>query len=96
MTAAIKFQINNTNERKTMSENATTKTFQQRVDEFVALANQQAAESSVDDANTALIFSAARFSAFSVARKVETAENLKAEKQAVIEYFTQRYAEMLN
>ena len=70
-----------------MSENSATKTFQQRVDEFIALANQQAAESSVDDANTAIIFSAARFNAFSVARKVETAENLKAEKQAAIEYF---------
>lgn len=79
-----------------MSENATTKTFQQRVDEFVALANQQATESSVDDANTAIIFSAARFNAFSVARSVKTAENLQAEKQAAIEYFTQRYAEMLN
>ena len=79
-----------------MSENSATKTFQQRVDEFVALANQQAAESSVDDANTASIFSAARINAFSVARSVKTAENLQAEKQAAIEYFTQRYAEMLN
>lgn len=79
-----------------MSDNSATKTFQQRVDEFVALANQQAAESSVDDANTAIIFSAARFNAFSVARSVKTAENLQAEKQAAIEYFTQRYAEMLD
>lgn len=79
-----------------MSENAPTKTFQQRVDEFIALANQQAAESSVDDANTAIIFSAARFNAFSVARSVESAAILQAEKQAAIEYFTQRYAEMLN
>lgn len=79
-----------------MSENAATKTFQQRVDEFIGLANQQAAESSVDDANTAVLFSAARFNAFSVARSVESAEVLQAEKQAAIEYFTQRYAEMLN
>lgn len=79
-----------------MSENAPTKTFQQRVDEFIALANQQASDSSVDDANTSILFSAARFNAFSVARSVESAENLQAEKQAAIEYFTQRYAEMLN
>lgn len=79
-----------------MSEKSATKTFQQRVDEFVALANQQASESSVDDANTAIIFSAARFNAFSVARSVKSAEILQAEKQAAIEYFTQRYAEMLN
>ena len=55
---AIKFQTHNINERERMSENSPTKTFQQRVDEFIALANQQASDS--------------------------------------IEYFTQRYAEMLN
>lgn len=79
-----------------MSENSPSKTFQERVDEFVAIANEQAAESSVEDVNTAVLFSAARFNAFSVARSVENAENLQAEKQAAIEYFTQRYAEMLN
>ena len=93
---AIKFQTHNINERERMRENSPTKTFQQRVDEFIALANQQAADSSVDDANTSILFSAARFNAFSVARSVESAENLQAEKQAAIEYFTQRYAEMLN
>lgn len=96
ITTAIKFQINNINERERMSENSPTKTFQQRVDEFIAVANQQAADSSVDDVNTSILFSAARFNAFSVARSVESAENLQAEKQAAIEYFTQRYAEMLN
>ncbi|PHS31371.1 MAG: hypothetical protein COA95_06110 [Methylophaga sp.] len=79
-----------------MSENSsTTKTFQQRVDEFIAVANQQAADSSVDDVNTSIIFSAARFNAFSVARSVDSAEKLQAEKQGAIEYFTQRFAEML-
>ncbi|MBE0440013.1 MAG: DUF3144 domain-containing protein [Gammaproteobacteria bacterium] len=79
-----------------MSENSpTTKTFQQRADEFIAVANQQAAESAVDDVNTSILYSAARFNAFSVARSVKTADNLQAEKQGAIEYFTQRYAEML-
>lgn len=79
-----------------MSENSpTTKTFQQRADEFIAVANQQAAVSAVDDVNTSILYSAARFNAFSVARSVETADNLQAEKQQAIEYFTQRYAEML-
>lgn len=79
-----------------MSEKSPTKTFQQRVDEFIALANQQAADSSVDDANTSILFAAARFNAFSVARSVKNATSLQAEKQAAIEYFTQRFAEMLN
>ena len=79
-----------------MSENSATKTFQQRADEFIAVANQQAAESTVDEVNTSVLYSAARFNAFSVARSVKSAEILQAEKQAAIEYFTQRYAEMLN
>ena len=79
-----------------MSENSpTTKTFQQRADEFIAVANQQVAESAVDDVNTSILYSAARFNAFSVSRSVESAEKLQAEKQQAIEYFTQRYAEML-
>lgn len=80
-----------------MSENSpATKTFQQRVDEFIAVANQQVPDSSVDDVNTSILYSAARFNAFSVARSVENAETLQAEKQEAIEYFTQRYAELLN
>ncbi|MFW5427345.1 MAG: DUF3144 domain-containing protein [Methylophagaceae bacterium] len=78
-----------------MSENSpTTKTFQQRADEFIAVANEQVPECSVDDVNTSILFSAARFNAFSVARSVDSAEKLQAEKQAALEYFTQRFAEM--
>lgn len=79
-----------------MSENSPAKkTFQQRADEFIAVANQQVPESSVDDVNTSIIFSASRFNAFSVARSVESADKLQAEKQEAIKFFTQRYAEML-
>jgi len=79
-----------------MSEDSPAKkTFQQRADEFIAVANQQAAESSVDDVNTSIIFSAARFNAFSVARSIDSAEKLQTEKQEAVKYFTQRYTEML-
>ena len=79
-----------------MSEKAPeTKTFQQRVDEFVAVANQQVSDSSVDDVNTSIQFSAARFNAFSVARSVESAEHLKIEREGAIKFFSERYTEML-
>lgn len=79
-----------------MSENSpATKTFQQRADEFIAVANQQVPTSSVDDVNTSILFAAARFNAFSVARAVESAEKLQAEKQEAIKFFTQRFTEML-
>jgi hypothetical protein len=78
-----------------MSENAPAKkTFQQRADEFIAVANQQVPDSSVDDVNTSILFSAARFNAFSVARSVDSAEKLQAEKQEAVKYFTQRFTEM--
>ena len=79
-----------------MSESSpATKTFKDRVDAFIAVANQQVPESSVDDVNTAILYSAARFNAFSVARSVDSAETLQQEKQEAIKYFTQRYAELL-
>jgi hypothetical protein len=89
------FKLNNNIERIIMSENSpATMTFQQRADEFIAVANQQVPDSSVDDVNTSIIFAAARFNAFSVARSVDSADKLQAEKQAALEYFTQRFAEM--
>lgn len=75
-----------------MSEN---KTFQQRADEFIAVANQQVAESSVEDVNTSILYSAARFNAFSVARSVDSADKLQAEKEAAVKYFTDRYRDMV-
>jgi hypothetical protein len=76
-----------------MSEDS--KTFQQRADEFIALANDQAGESSTGDVNTALLYAAARFNAFSVARVVEDADKLQAEKEEALRYFTERYRNLL-
>jgi len=79
-----------------MSENTPAeKTFQERADEFIAVANQQNAETEVENVNSALLFSAARFNVFSTARQFETAEKLEADKQEIIKYFTQRYTDML-
>lgn len=80
-----------------MSENAPAeKTFQERCDEFIAVANQQHAETEVENVNAALLFSAARFNVFSTVRQFDDVEKLKAEKQKIIEYFAQRYAEMMD
>ncbi|OUR74583.1 hypothetical protein A9Q78_00160 [Methylophaga sp. 41_12_T18] len=79
-----------------MSENEPAeKTFQQRADEFIALANQQNAETEVENVNSALLFSAARFNVFSTSRQFDTVEKLEADKQEVINYFSKRYTEML-
>ncbi len=76
-----------------MSEDS--KTFQQRADEFIALANEQAGQTSTGDVNTAILYAAARFNAFSVARVVEDAEKLQLEKEEAIRYFTERYRNLL-
>lgn len=79
-----------------MSENAPTeKTFQERADEFINIANKQNAETEVENVNAAILFSAARFNVFSTARQFDTVDKLEAEKQEAIKYFTQRYTDML-
>jgi hypothetical protein len=79
-----------------MSENAPAeKTFQERCDEFIAVANQQHATTEADSVNSAILFSAARFNVFSTLQQFDDIESLNAEKQQIIEYFAQRYAEMM-
>jgi uncharacterized protein DUF3144 len=79
-----------------MSENVPAeKTFQERADEFIAVANQQNNETEVENVNSALLFSAARFNVFSTVRQFDTVEKLEADKQEIIKYFTQRYTDML-
>ncbi len=79
-----------------MSENAPAeKTFQERCDEFIAVANQQHAETEIENVNAAILFSASRFNVFSTVRQFDDVEKLKAEKQKIVDYFTQRYTDML-
>jgi len=79
-----------------MSENTPAeKTFQERCDEFIDVANQQHLETEAENVNSALLFSAARFNVFSTAPQFDEVEKLKEEKQKIIEYFTQRFAEMM-
>jgi len=79
-----------------MSENAPAeKTFQERCDEFISVANQQHAETEVENVNAALLFSAARFNVFSTVRQFDDVEKLKEEQQKIVDYFSQRYSEMM-
>lgn len=79
-----------------MSENAPAeKTFQERCDEFIDLANQQHAKTDVDNVNASLLFSAARFNVFTTVRQFDDVEKLKEEKQQIVEYFSQRYRDMM-
>ncbi|OUR88983.1 hypothetical protein A9Q92_01770 [Methylophaga sp. 42_8_T64] len=79
-----------------MSENVPAeKTFQERADEFIAVANQQNNETEVENVNSAILFSAARFNVFSTSRQFDTVEKLEADKQEMMKYFTQRYSDML-
>ena len=81
---------------KLMSENAPVeKTFQERCDEFIALANQQHAETEVENVNSAILFSAARFNMFSTLGQFNDVDSINAEKQSILDYFSQRYTDML-
>ena len=71
------------------------KTFQERYDELIDVANHHHAETEVDNVNAAILFSASRFNVFTTVRQFDDVEKLKEEKQKIIEYFTQRFAEMM-
>jgi hypothetical protein len=77
-----------------MSE-APEKTFQERCDEFIAVANQQHADTEIENVNAALLFSAARFATFGTVRQFDDVETLKAEQDKIIAYFSQRFTEMM-
>jgi hypothetical protein len=80
-----------------MSENAPSeKTFQQRCDEFIDLANQQHAETDLANVNTALLFSAARFAVFGTVRQFENIEQIKQEQNQITDFFVQRFKEMVD
>ncbi|MCE9679370.1 DUF3144 domain-containing protein [Shewanella sp. AS1] len=77
-----------------MSEQQKETTIFELADQFIALANELAAqEQDVGKVGTALRFAAARFNAFEASLKTA---DLATEKQAALEWFTNEYQDMLN
>jgi Protein of unknown function (DUF3144). len=70
-------------------------TFWERVDEVVDLANQQTEHAESDDVSSSLLYATARFNAYLLASSAENADEIKAGKDSAVEYFTEKYRQLL-
>lgn len=78
-----------------MSNNTPGPEFWQRVDAVINLVNDQVQGSSPPEVGASALFASARFNAFILARSTGTAENMKAERERALDYFTAQFREMM-
>jgi len=78
-----------------MSDNGVPQEFWDRADEVIAVANKQVGGESIGKVSSSLLYAAARFNSFNVANSADSAEDMKADKEEAIEYFTNQYRKML-
>lgn len=66
--------------------------FLKRADAHIALANEQLDQGLTQgDISASFMYGSARFSAWMAASSFETAEDMKAEKEKIVEYFMKEY-----
>jgi hypothetical protein len=66
--------------------------FLKRADAHIALANEQLDSNlTLGDVSASFMYGSARFSAWMAASSFETAEDMKAEKNKIVEYFIKEY-----
>ncbi len=66
--------------------------FLKRADAFIALANEQLNQNLTQgEISASFMYGSARFSAWMAASSFESAEDMKAEKDQVVEYFMNEY-----
>ena len=78
-----------------MSDTDTDLAFRKRADAFIQLANELTDHASVEETGFSLLYAAARFNSFLVYTKVNSGEEMAAQRQKAIEYFSEQYVRML-
>ena len=73
----------------------TDKEFFERADDYITLANEQAANVSRGKVSASMMFATARFNAWVSASGTESGEELAEVKEEAIEYFVGEYRKML-
>jgi len=79
-----------------MDESKPGKDFWDRADQIVGLANDQCNDFKIGEVSSSLLYAAARFNSFVVGANAVDAEEMKKEKGAAIEYFTEQYRKILD
>lgn len=72
-----------------------SKEFWDRSDAYIDLANEQSKSVPSSTVSASLLFAAARFNSFIVASNTKTLEELQADKDRAVEYFSEQYKKML-
>lgn len=70
--------------------------FFNRADAHIHLANEQLADASKGKVSASMMYGVARFNAYISAAQFNSKEDLKNEKDDIIEYFLKSYKQMLN
>jgi hypothetical protein len=76
------------------SEKKPDKSFWDRTDQFIQLANEFCDSSPTGQVSSSILYAAARFNAFIVASSANSAEEIDKNKEAAVKYFTGQYRKM--
>jgi hypothetical protein len=79
-----------------MSEHVPSPEFWNRVNAQINLSNDQCDAADPNEVAASTMYASARFNAFIVARATGTSENMKAEKERALEYFTDQFRKMMS
>lgn len=78
-----------------MSGQKLTPEFRERADAVIDMLNKQASQAPTGQVSASAMYATARFNAFQVAATAEDAQQLQADRDKAIEYFTDQYRRML-
>lgn len=78
-----------------MDNNTPPAEFWNRANALINLANNQCDSAIPNEVAASTMYASARFNAFIVATTTGSAENMKAEKEHALEYFTDQFRKML-
>jgi hypothetical protein len=78
-----------------MSDDIVTQAFWRRIDDVIALANDQVKDSNIGEVSTSLVYAVARFNAFNVANMSRDGADMQTQKVESMKHFTELYGKLL-
>lgn len=78
-----------------MSNTESAQEFFDRVDKFIYMANEQCKTAISGKVSSSLLYAAARFGAYDVAKKSASVAEMKNDREEAIEFFCGRFRDML-
>jgi hypothetical protein len=78
-----------------MTDNTPGPAFWERANAFINLANDQCDTAHPNEVSASTLYAAARFNAFIVAKTTGSAQNMQADRERALEYFTDQFRQMM-